>query len=127
MDVNEEIVRAWLQEQGFLVRGRLKYKVKGERKSAGWSDVDLIGYRLHDGKRVAIDISAWMTGRIVPATLTDPGSRHRLLRISGPEAREAIRNYFGVAHDKQYEIWLVVSFLSKTKKRRSNDRAPKTR
>lgn len=35
MDVNEEIVRAWLQEQGFLVRGRLKYLVKGERKSAG--------------------------------------------------------------------------------------------
>lgn len=51
MDINEQIVRAWLQEQGFLVRGRLKFKVKGERKSAGWSDVDLIGYNPRDGKR----------------------------------------------------------------------------
>ena len=114
MDVNEEIVRAWLQEQGFLVRGRLKYLVKGERKSAGWSDVDLIAYRLHDRKYVAVDIAAWMTERITLSYLKEKsGSRHRLLRISGPEARKAIRDYLGVAHDNQYEVWLVVSFISK--------------
>ena len=62
-------MRAWLQEQEFLVRGRLKYKVKGARKSAGWSDVDLIGYRLRDGKYIAVDISAWMTDKIVKSYL----------------------------------------------------------
>ena len=114
MDVNEEIVGAWLQEQGFLVRGRLKYLVKGERKSAGWSDVDLIGYRLHDRKYVAVDITAWMTETITLAYLKEnAGSRHRLLKISYPEARKAIRDYLGVAHDDQYEVWLVVSFISK--------------
>lgn len=114
MDVNEEIVRAWLQEQGFLVRGRLKYLVKGKRKSAGWSDVDLIGYRLHDRKYVAIDITAWMTEKITLWFLKeDASTRHRLLKISSPEARKAIRDYIGVAHDNQYEIWLVVSFISK--------------
>ena len=115
MDVNEEIVRAWLQEkERFLVRGRLKFRVKGERKSAGYSDVDLIGYRLHDGKRVAVDISAWMTETITLSYLKEgSGSRQRLLRISSDEAREAIRDYFGVAYDKQYEVWLVVSRISK--------------
>lgn len=112
MDVNEEIVRAWLQEQGFLVRGRLKYKVKGKRKSAGWSDIDLIGYRLRDRKYVAVDISAWMTEKITLSYLKDPGIRHRLLKISSPEARSKIREYLGVAHDDQYELWLVVSFIS---------------
>jgi len=114
MDINEEIVRAWLQEQGFLVRGRLKYLVKGERKSAGWSDVDLIGYRLRDRKYVAVDITAWMTETISLAYLReDADSRHRLLKSSYPEARKAIREYLGVAHDDQYEVWLVVSFISK--------------
>ena len=113
MDVNEEIVRAWLQEQGFLVRGRLKYLVKGERKSAGWSDVDLIGYRLHDRKYVAVDITAWMAETITLSYLKDQKTRYRLLKISGQEARKAIRDYLGVAHDNQYEVWLVVSFISK--------------
>jgi len=112
MDVNEEIVRAWLQEQGFLVRGRLKYLVKGERKSAGWSDIDLIGYRLHDRKYVAVDIAAWMTETVALSYLDDPETRHRLLKISSQEARKAIRDYLGVAHDNQYELWLVVSFIS---------------
>jgi len=113
MDVNEEIVRAWLQEQGFLVRSRLKYKVKGDRKSAGWSDVDLIAYRPSDRKFIAVDISAWMTERITLSYLKDKKIRHRLLKISSPEARATIRDYLGVDNDEQYETWLVVSFISK--------------
>ena len=113
MDVNEEMVRAWLQEQGFLVRGRLKYLVKGKRRSSGWSDVDLIGYRLRDRKFVAVDIAAWMTETITLSYLKDLSIRHRLLKISSQEARKAIREYLGVAHDDQYEVWLVVSFISK--------------
>ncbi len=113
MDVNEEIVGAWLQEQGYLVRGRLKHLVKGKRKSAGWSDIDLVGYRLHDRKYVAVDITAWMTETITLSYLKDPNIRHRLLKISSEEARKAIREFLGVAHDDQYELWLVVSFISK--------------
>jgi len=113
MDINEEIVRAWLQEQGFLVRGRLKFKVKGERRSAGWSDIDLIGYRLYDRKYVAVDISAWMSERITVSYIKNKDIAHRLFKISSPEARKAIKDYLGVAHDNQYEIWLVVSFISK--------------
>ena len=113
MDVNEEIVRAWLQEQGFLVRGRLKFLVRGKRKSAGWSDVDLIGYRLRDRKYVAVDITAWMTENITLSYVKgDSNTSWRLLKISSKEARRAIRKYLGV-DDDQYELWLVVSFISK--------------
>jgi len=121
MDINEEIVRAWLQEQGFLVRGRLKYLVKGKRKSAGYSDIDLIGYRLRDRKYVAVDISAWMAESITRSYLKDPGTRHRLLKIASEEARNAIREYLGVAHDDQYELWLVVSFISERQRKEVED------
>lgn len=90
----------------------MKYLVRGNRKSAGYSDIDLIGYRLRDRKYVAVDISAWMTETITLGYLRNAEIRHRLLKISSPEAREAIRNYLGVAHDDQYEVWLVVSFIS---------------
>lgn len=114
MDVNEEIVRAWLQEQGFLVRGRLKFRVRGKRKSAGWSDVDLIGHRLTDGKYVAVDITAWMTETITLSYVKgDTNTSWRLLKIAGKEARQAIKKYLGVTRDDQYELWLVVSFISK--------------
>jgi len=112
MDVNEEIVQAWLQEQGFLVRGRLKFKVKGNRKSAGWSDIDLIAHRLHDGKKIAVDISAWMTETITLSYLKDATTSYRLFKITFPEARNAIKEYLGVRFDGQYETWLVVSKIS---------------
>lgn len=113
MDINEQIVRAWLEIQGFLVKSRLRYKVT-RAKSAGWSDIDLIGYRLHDGKRVAVDIAAWMTEYISLSYVTNEESvsYYRLFKSSLPEARSALRQEFGVHYDNQYEIWLVVSFLA---------------
>ena len=119
MDINEQIVRAWFETQGFLVRSRLRYKVT-RGKYTGWSDVDLIAYRLHDGKRVAVDITAWMTEYISLSYVTDPesGSYYRLFKSSFPEARAAIRKEFGVDNDNQYEIWLVTSYLAPTQRDR---------
>ena len=113
MDINEQIVRSWLEIQGFLVKSRLRYKVTRE-KGTGWSDIDLIANRLHDGKKVAVDITAWMTEYISLAYVTDPGSvsYYRLFKSSFPEARSALRQEFGVHYDNQYEIWLVVSFVA---------------
>lgn len=130
MDINEQIVRAWLEIQGFLVKGRLKYKVtrpviyrsKGEVKHTGWSDIDLIAYRWRDQKRVAVDISAWMTQYISLSYVTEGrgglhvSSYQRLFKSSSPEARSALRQEFGVHDDNEYEIWLVVSFLAPTQK-----------
>lgn len=112
MDVNEEIVRAWLQEQGFLVKGRLKFKVKGERKSSGYTDVDLIGLNLHSGMKVAVDISAWMTETISMSYLEDATTKYRLFKMTYPEARKSIKDCLGIAYDNQYESWLVVSRIS---------------
>jgi len=113
VDINEQIVRAWLEIQGFLVKSRLRYEMTSG-KYKGWSDIDLIAHRLHDGKRVAVDISAWMTQYISLSKVTkeESYSYYRLFKSSLPEARSAIRQEFGVHNDNQYEIWLVVSFLS---------------
>ena len=54
-----------------------------------------------------------MTEKITLSYLKDQNIRHRLLKISGQEARKAIRDCLEVAHDDQYEVWLVVSFISK--------------
>lgn len=117
MDINEQIVRAWLEIQGFLVKSRVKYKITTE-KSAGWGDIDIAAYRLHDGKRVGVDISAWMTENISLSYVTNPKhySYYRLFKSSSPEARAALRKEFGVHDDKQYEIWLVISYLAPTQK-----------
>ena len=117
MDINEQIVRAWLEIQGFLVKSRLRYEMTSG-KYKGWSDIDLIAYRLHDGKKVAVDISAWMTQNISLSKVTkEEGYQYyRLFKSSLPEARSAIRREFGVHNDNQYEIWLVVSYLSPKQK-----------
>lgn len=117
MDTNEQIVRSWLEIKGYLVKSRLKYKV-ARGKYSGWSDIDLIAYRQHDGKRVAVDISAWMTESISLSYVTNKESDlfYSLFKSSSPEARSAIRQEFGVHDDKQYEIWLVLSFLAPTQR-----------
>ena len=117
MDINEQIVRTWLEIQGFLVKSRLRYKITSG-KYTGWGDIDLIASRLHDGKRVAVDISAWMTENISLSYVINPQSNlyYRLFKSSFPEARTAIRNEFGVQFDNQYELWLIVSYLSPTQK-----------
>ncbi len=113
MDVNEQIVRAWLEMHNYLVKSRLRYKV-----NRGWSDIDLIAYQLHDRKHVAVDISAWMTENITLSYVKDPKSDlfYRLFKSNSAEARAAIRKEFGVHNDNQYELWLVVSYLSPTQR-----------
>ena len=117
MDINEQIVRSWLEIQGFLVKSRLRYKVTSG-KYTGWSDIDLIAHRLHDGKRVAVDITAWMTEYISLSYVTNPDSNsyYRLFKSSFPAARSAIRQELGVHNDNQYDIWLVISYLAPTQR-----------
>ena len=92
MDINEQIVRSWLETQGFLVKSRLRYEMTSG-KYKGWSDIDLIANRLHDGKKVAVDITAWMTQYISLSYVRNPGhyAYYRLFKSSFPEARAAIR------------------------------------
>ncbi len=117
MDNNEQIVRIWLETKGFLVHNRLKYKVAREQ-SSGWSDIDLLAYRPTDNKRVAIDVTAWMTEKITLSYVNNPsnGTYQRLHNITSSVARSAIRSAFGVANDNEYEIWHVVSFISENQK-----------
>ena len=78
----------------------------------------MIGYRVRDHKRVAVDISAWMTEYITLLYVTNENSNsyYRLFKSSSQEARNAIRRAFGVNSDDQYELWLVVSFIGPKQK-----------
>lgn len=113
MDNNEQIVRTWLETQGFLVLNRLKYKVS-KGGSSGWSDIDLIAYRPSDNKKVAVDVTAWMTEKIRFSYVNNPtsGTYKRIHNISSSVARSAIREAFSAESDGDYEIWHVVSFIS---------------
>jgi hypothetical protein len=113
MDNNEQIVRTWLETQGFLVQNRLKYKVY-RGNSSGWCDIDLIAFRPSDEKKVAVDVTAWMTEKIRYSDVTNPnrGTYYRIRNISSKESRSEIRKAFNVNDNKDYEIWHVVSFIS---------------
>jgi len=113
MDNNEQIVRAWLETQGFLVQNRVKYKVS-RGGSSGWCDIDLIAFRPSDRKKVAVDVTGWMTGKIRYSDVTNPnrGTYERIHNITSKESRSMIRKAFNVNDDKNYEIWHVVSFIS---------------
>ncbi len=113
MDNNEQIVRAWLETQGFLVQNRIKYKVS-RGGSSGWCDIDLIAFRPSDGKKVAVDVTGWMTGKIRYSDVTNPnrGTYYRIHNVFSKESRATIRKAFNVKSDKEYEIWHVVSFIS---------------
>ena len=122
MDYDEQIVKAWLETQGFIVKSRLKYKIKKEingKERAGWGDIDLVGIRPKDCKRVVVEVSAWMTETITWSYVKNENSSdyYRLFKSTFPDARKAIREFFGVKSDKEYEMWLVVSFISERQRK----------
>ena len=113
MDNNEQIVRTWLESKGFLVQSRIKYKAhSGE--NAGWSDIDLIAYNPSENKKVAVDVTAWITEKIRFSYVINPtsGTYKRLHKINSSQARSTIRKLFNAQNDNEYEIWHVVSFIS---------------
>ena len=122
MDNNEQIVRIWLETKGYLVKNRLKYKIK-RGTSAGWCDIDLLAYNPLDGKRVAVDVTAWMTEKICFSSVDNPanGTYKRLHSISSPESRSEIRKFFNIENDSEYELWHVVSFISETQRDQVTD------
>jgi hypothetical protein len=63
VEVNEEIIRQYLELQGFFVKNDVKYfqeKAKTGKKGSGWSDIDLLA--IHpDGRRYLIEVKGWHT------------------------------------------------------------------
>jgi hypothetical protein len=60
-EVNEEIVKQYLELQGFFVQTDVKYlksKDETDKKSSGWGDVDIVATH-PDGRRYLVEVKGW--------------------------------------------------------------------
>ncbi len=67
-NVNEEIVRQYLETKGFFVRTDViveKRKEQTGKKSSGYGDIDLLAEH-PDGRRYLVEVKGWHTERIAP-------------------------------------------------------------
>lgn len=68
-DANEEIIRQYLELQGFFVRTNIAYfrpMSETGKKSSGWGDLDVLA--LHpDGRRYLVEVKGWHTEDVTPS------------------------------------------------------------
>lgn len=104
-DANEEIVRRYLELDGYFVRSRVRYKYVKSSGGAGWSDVDLCGIT-PGGQAIAVEVKGWHTEKITRSHIDAwPNLFHFAER---PEAREVLTKELGT---DSYRKMLVVGEL----------------
>jgi hypothetical protein len=104
-DANEEIVRRYLELDGYFVRSRVQYKYTTPGGGAGWSDVDLCGIT-SDGQAIAVEVKGWHTEKITASYIKDwPTMFHFSVRL---EATQALTHVLGTA---AYRKVLVIGQL----------------
>lgn len=104
-EVNEEIVRQYLEQLGFFVRTDVPYfrsRAETGLKSGGWGDLDVLAWH-PNGTRYLIEVKGWHTERFSPSYF-DEGSPY-VDRFS----RKAAEEIFG---SKQFKTVLVVPSIS---------------
>ncbi len=116
-DVNEEIVKIYFEEKGFLVRTNLHYTYNGGR-----SDIDLVianmcqlqkrslpfvltNDDIKDIDKAAIEVKGWHTETIAPTT----NNFNRLGFICRKEAVDAVQTILGT---RDFKKILVIPALS---------------
>ncbi len=90
-DYNEEIVRRFYEQQGYLVRSNTPYRV-AVGGGAGWSDIDLIIWHPKTDHAAAVEVKGWHTDAVTPGQLNAfPGFFH----FTRPEATAAVHDVIG--------------------------------
>ena len=130
VNVNEEIVRLFFENNNFLVRTNVKYHISSDAGVGGDSDIDLVAINLQpdrinppkdiiletdDLKGIefaAIEVKGWHTEAFTPSLVI---AAPRIFNFIRPEADEAIKKVIQTAH---YKKILVVSTLSKDEEKR---------
>jgi predicted RecB family endonuclease len=103
-DVNEEIVRQYMETQGFFVRTDIlvwKAKEQTQKKSSGYGDIDLLAED-SDGRRYLIEVKGWHTESIAPNYF-----RNRRIEIDRLTKEKAAQLF----HSHKFETVLVVPRL----------------
>ena len=104
-DANEEIVRRYLELEGYFVRSRIRYKYTIPGRGAGWSDIDLCGIT-SDGRAIAVEVKGWHTEKVTASYIKDwPALFYFAVR---PEATHALTKVLGT---DDYRKVLVIGEL----------------
>jgi len=120
-DVNEEIVKLYLEENKFLVRTNLIYMVE-KNNNIGYSDIDIIACNLRKStksitqanfilkttdlthiKFAAIEVKGWHTSNFTPSLIT---KYPRIFNMNSTQAQNKIKEYIG--EDTEYKKILII-------------------
>lgn len=109
IEENEEIVRAYFEAQGYLVKSNVRYQDRASNRGMGWSDVDLVVQHPISGDAAAVEVKGWHTEAITPAYLKE---WPQLFHFTRPAAVEAVA---GVLGTEDFRKSLVVGRLGPQK------------
>jgi hypothetical protein len=130
MDINEIIVKLYLEINGFFIRSNIRYYVKDKHEDVGGdSDIDLLainikplprrqlpfnlkGEDIKSIKRAAIEVKGWHSEAITPSTLTNSPRIFNFLRKEAQSEAKEILN------STDFKNILVISSLGKKKSSR---------
>ncbi|MEM3627675.1 MAG: nuclease-related domain-containing protein [Candidatus Bathyarchaeia archaeon] len=101
VEVNEEIVRKWLEEvKGFFVVTDVKYRVP-----RGWGDIDIIAYNPITGDAWVVEVKGWHTEVVYPS--------YKYIKPLHANSLAVIQQKLG---NRKFERVLVVPKLSNIQK-----------
>lgn len=112
-DVNEEIVKAYYEAQGYIVKTN-HYYVKttpakeGKRKGYGASDIDLIIMHPKTNDKAIVSVKGWQNDTVRKSNLKSWEGNIKL--IIDPQTVEAGKTFFG---DYDFKKILVLSHIDK--------------
>ncbi len=105
-DANEELVRRYLELDGYFLRSRVRYKYTTAGGGVGWSDIDLCGITADRRKPIAVEVKGWHTEKITASHIK---SWPELFNFAErPESKQALANLFDT---QDYRAILVVGEL----------------
>ena len=113
-DVNEELVRVYFEQRGFLVLSNKLYVVKKE-KGSGYGDIDLMVYNPNTEDRGIVQVKGWHTTTITKSTLIKNEDRIFSSLLS-EGAINCAREFFGTGNFKK--ILVIPPFSKKDETRK---------
>jgi hypothetical protein len=98
-EFNEEIVRSYLEFQGYFVRMNVPYRPVGTRNDS--SDIDIVAIHPISGDCVACEVKGWHTERLTMSYWQD----WPLLNFTCEPATDAVKALIG---DRPFRRMLVI-------------------
>lgn len=112
-DVNEELVKVYFEQRGFLVLSNKSYIIKKE-KGTGYGDIDLLVFNPNTEERAIVQVKGWHTTVFRKNTFI-VNEKEIFSSLLGEGAINCAREFFGTGKFKK--ILVIPQFSSKEKTR----------